>query len=96
MQTVVEEGQQVVGDNALQRCVVAKSHFYPQTVQLGTIQKRFAFRSELFVQVPDKVDRPNLPYCHFLMLALGGQQIEGLRSRQPSRIQKAAQGALIF
>ncbi len=60
VQAVVEEGQQVVGDYALEGEVVAKANFYPQAVELWAVQEGGAFGSKVLLQIADEIDRADV------------------------------------
>src|SRR6266850_343873 len=66
---VIEQGEQIVGDDSLQRfpVVVAKAH--PQTVELWAAKKGLTFRLEIVGELANEVNRADFPQRNFNVLA---------------------------
>jgi len=94
METIVEEGEEIVGNDAFEGSVVAEADLDPEAVEFGAAEEGFAFGSEAFCEVANKVDGADFGKGHLLVLAVLRQKIESFGAGQAAGIEVAAQGGL--
>ena len=92
VQAVVKEGEQVVGDYALEGHAVAEAHFYPQAVELWAVQEGPAFGSEVHVEVADEIDCADACDWNFFVFAFWREEIERFGASETGWIEESAEG----
>jgi hypothetical protein len=95
LDAVIEEGEEVVGNDAFEGFAVKVAETEPETIEFGAAEKGFAFRLEVVGEVADKVDGANGCQGKFLMFAVGGEEVEGINLSEARGIQVAANGFFI-
>lgn len=95
MKAVVEQGEKVVRDYAFQGFVVGVAEADPQAVQFGTAEESLAFGLEVVVEVADEIDGADLGQRELFVLAVGGEEVDGVRLAQAAGVEIAAQGLFV-
>src|SRR5208283_3280874 len=95
VQAVIEEGEQVVGDYALEDLVVLEAQLDPQAIEFGAAEEGLAFGLEVLLKIADKVNGADLGECDLLAFALRGEQLQQLGAGQARRIQITAKGLAV-
>jgi hypothetical protein len=95
LHAVIEQRQQVVGDDAFQRFAIVIAQPHPQSIELRPAEKRLAFRFELIRELADKKNRSHFAQRNLHVLAIGSQQVDGIVLPQADRIQIAAHGLFV-
>ena len=95
MHTAVQQGKQIVGDNALNRVFVAELQPDPQSIQLRPGEKHFAFGFEIVGELAHKINTANFFQHKISLLPIRREQLEGLRIAKLGRVQVTAQYAAI-
>src|SRR5208283_2079883 len=90
VQAVIEEGEQVVGNHALEDLAVLEAQLHPQAVEFRAAQEGLAFRLEVFLQIADKINRAHLGECDLLALAVRGEKFQHFGMGQARGVQEAA------
>jgi len=93
--SVVEEGEEVVGDDALDGFVVGVAEAHPEAVELGAAEEDFALGLEVVVEVANEVDGADFFERDGLMLTVGSEDVYGIGVSQAGRIQVAADRAAV-
>ena len=84
--------EQVVGDYAFEGIAVQEAQADPETVEFGAAEEGFALGLVVVGELADEIDGANLGQRDGLMLAVGGEQVDGVGMAQVRRIEVAAQG----
>lgn len=92
LDAIVDQAEQVVGDDAFEGIAIQKAKAQPEAIEFGPAQEGFALRLEVVVKIADKINRPNLGEGKLLMFTGRGQQIERVDLPEARRIQVAAEG----
>src|ERR1700740_1553094 len=95
LQAIVDQREQVIGDDALERFIVRKAQTYPKPVKFGAAQKSFAFRLEVVGELADEIDGTDFSEGNLLVLAVGREDIDRFRLAGARRTEIAAQGFLV-
>ena len=95
LQAVVEYGEQVVGDDALEGVVVREAQADPEAIEFRAAEKGFAFRLEIVRKFADKVDGADPGKGNLHVLAVRSEDVDGVRLPESRRTEIATQGCLI-
>ena len=95
MEAVVEQGEQVVGDDAFQGFVVIVAEADPEAVQFGPGKEGFAFGFEVVGEIADEIDGTDFGERELLVLAVRGEEVDGIGLAKAGRIQVAAYGLFV-
>ncbi len=95
LDTVVEQGEQVIGDHSFDSFPVAVAQAHPQPIQLWTAEESFALRLEVIRELANEIDGTHPEERNLLMLAVRCEQVDGIGLAKPSGIQIAAQGLFV-
>jgi hypothetical protein len=86
VEAVVEEAEEVVGDDTFQGVAVDEAEADPETVELRAAEKAFPLGLKVVGEFADKIDRADFGERDFLVLAVRGEQVDGVRLAQPRGI----------
>ena len=95
MDSVIQEGEEVVGYDAFKGFSVDITELDPKAIEFGTAQEGLALGFEIVVEIADKVDRAHLGKRDFLVFAVRSEQIDGIYLTKARRVEVAAQGFLV-
>jgi len=95
LKTVVEEREQVVGNDAFKGFAVGEPQFDPKAVQFGAAQERFALRLEFIGELANEIDRPNPSNRDLDVFSLGSENVNGVELAEACRVQVTTQRFLI-
>lgn len=84
---VVEEIEEVVGDDAFEDIGVPETEADPEAVKLGAAEEGFAFGRKGFVEFLDEIDGLNLVERDGLKFAVAGEEFGGVAAAKAARIQ---------
>ncbi len=76
LDTVVEEREQVVGDDAFEGFAVGVTETDPEAVELGTREEGFAFGLEVAVEFADEIERTDAVEGNLFVGAVRRKEIE--------------------
>jgi len=76
LQAVVEEREEVIGDDTFERVAVGVPEADPQAVELGAAEEHFALGLEVVREFADEIDGTDARERKFLVLALESEQID--------------------
>ncbi len=92
LHAVVQERQQVVGDDAFERVAVGEAETDPQAVEFGAAQEGLAFRLEVVGELADEINRAHLGQGKLFVLAVGSEEVDGFGLAEARGIHVAAHG----
>ena len=95
MQTIVEQREQIVGDDALERIVVGEAQAHPKAIKLRAAKEGFAFGLEVVRKLPHEIDRADFRERNLLMLAVGREDVDRIRLAESGGTEIAAKGFLV-
>jgi len=95
LNAVVQEREQIVWDDAFDGFPVGVAQTNPKAVELGTTEESFALWLEIIREVANKIDGANPGEGKLLMLAVRGQQVDGIGLSETRGIQIAAKGLFV-
>jgi hypothetical protein len=78
VEAVVEEPEEVVGDDAFEGVAVDEAEADPEAVELGAAQEGFALGFEVVGELTDKIDRTDFGERDLLVLSVGSEQVDGV------------------
>ena len=90
LDAAVQQGKQVVGDDAFNRVVVAEPQAHPQAFELGPGEKRFTVRLKRVREFAHKIDASDIRLGNCSMFAIGRQYFDRFPLTESSRIQVSA------
>jgi hypothetical protein len=79
VEAVVEEAEEVVGDDAFESVAVDEAEADPEAVEFGAAEEGFAFGLEVVGELTNEIDGANFGERDFFVLAIGSGK--GLDSR---------------
>ena len=95
LQAVVEYGEEVVGNDTLERVIVREAEANPKAVEFGAAEKGFAFGLEIVGKFADKVNGADPGKGNLYVLAVWSEDVDGVRLPEPRRAEIAAQSGLV-
>src|SRR5712692_4632914 len=69
LQPVIEQGKQVVGNDAFERFAVVVAKAYPQAIELGAAEKGLSLRFKIVGEFSDKENRADFSQAHRIQIA---------------------------
>ena len=78
MEAVVEEAEEVVGDDSLEGVAVDEAEADPEAVELGAAQEGFALGLEVVGKLSDEIDGADFGERDFFVFAVGGEDVDGV------------------
>jgi len=91
LDAVVEEREQVVGDDAFQGFAVEKAKPEPEAIEFGAAEEGFALGLEVVIEIAHEIDAANLGKREFFVFPVLGQEIEGIDLAETRGIQVTAE-----
>ena len=95
LDTVVDERKEIVGDDAFQGFAIEKSKTEPKAIELGAAKEGFALRFEVVIEIAHKIDGANLGEGKLVVLAVLGEQVDGVELAEARGVQVPAQGFVV-
>ena len=95
MYAVVQQREQVVGNNAFESVTICEAQAYPQAIELGAAQKSFAFRLKVVGKLPYKVDSADFSQRNLFVLAIGREDVDRVSLAESSWTKVATEGLLV-
>jgi hypothetical protein len=95
LHAVVEEREQIVGDDAFEGVAVSIAEADPDAVELRSAEEDFALGLEVVGEVANEINGSNFGEGDGLVLAIGRQEVDGICLAEARRIEIAAQGLLV-
>ena len=86
MEAVVEEAEEVVGDDAFEGVAVDEAEADPEPVEFRAAQEGFALGFEVVGEFADEIDGADLGERDFFVLSVGGEQVDGVGLAQTGRV----------
>ena len=78
VEAVVEEAEEVVGDDAFESVAVDEAEADPETVEFGAAEEGFALGLEVVGKFANEIDRADFGERDFFVLAIGREQVDGV------------------
>jgi len=78
VEAVVEEAEEVVGDDSLEGVAVDEAEADPEAVELGAAQEGFALGLEVVGKLSDEIDGADFGERDFFVFAVGGEDVDGV------------------
>jgi hypothetical protein len=95
LQAIIEQTEEIIGDYTLEDFAIGVAHANPQAIEFRAAEENFSFGFEFTVELADKIDRTNAGEGDFLVLALGGKQVNRVAVREASGIEITAKEGLV-
>jgi hypothetical protein len=95
VEAVVEEAEEVVGDDAFEGVAVDEAEADPEAVELWAAEEGFALGFEVVGELADEIDGADFGERDFLVFAVGGEQVDGVGFTEAGRVQIAADALAI-
>ena len=95
MYAVVQQGEKIVGNNALESVAIRETQAYPQAIELWAAQKSLAFGLKIVRKLPYKIDSADFSQRNLLVLAVRGKDVDRISLAESSWTQIAAEGLLV-
>lgn len=92
MDAVIEEGEQVVGDDAFKNLAIEIAEANPQAVELGAAEKGLALGFEVVGELTDEIHGADAGEGDLLVLAIRSEEVDGIGLAETCRVQIAAEG----
>ncbi len=86
MEAVVEEAEEVVGDDAFEGVAVDEAEADPEPVEFRAAQEGFALGFEVVGEFADEIDGADFGKRDFFVFAVGSEQVDGVGLAEPGRI----------
>ena len=86
VEAVVEEAEEVVGDDAFEGVAVDEAEADPEAVELGAAEEGFALGLEVVRELTDEIDGSDFGERDFFVLAVGSEQVDGVGLAEPGWI----------
>ncbi len=96
MDAVVEEREEIVGDDAFERLAVEETQAKPEAIELGTAQEGTALRFEIVVEIADKINRADAGERKLFVLAVLSEEVNGIELAEARGIEIAAEGFAVI
>ena len=78
MEAVVEEAEEVVGDDAFEGVAIDEAEADPEAVEFGAAEEGFALGFEIVGEFADEIDGADFGEGDFFVLAVGSEQVDGV------------------
>jgi len=95
LDAVVEEREQVVRDDAFEGFAVEETQAQPEAIKFGAAEEGFALGLEVVVEIAHEIDGANLGEGNFFVLAVLGEEIEGIELAEAHGIEITAKGLTV-
>jgi hypothetical protein len=95
LHTAIQQGEQIIGDHALNRVFVAELQADPQSVQFGPGEKCFALGLKIIGEFADKINTANFFHREISLFAFRSKQLECFRFAEFAGVQVTAQDPAI-
>ena len=92
LDAVVKKREQVVGDDTFEGLAVEEAQAKPEAVEFGAAEKGAALGFEVVIEIADEVDGADFGERKLLVLAVLGQQVDGIELPEVRGIQVATKG----
>jgi hypothetical protein len=78
VEAVVEEAEEVVGDDAFEGVAVDEAEADPEAVEFGAAEEGLALGFEIVGKLAYEIDGANFGEWDFFVLAIGSEQVDGV------------------
>ena len=95
MHAAIQQGEQIIGDDAFNGVFVAELQADPQSIQLGPGEECLALGLEIVGEFAYKINTPNILHRKSPLLPIGCEQLKCLRIAELAGVQVPAQDAAI-
>ena len=95
MYAVVQQREQVVGNNAFESVTICEAQAYPQAIELGAAQKSLAFGLKVVRKLPYKIDSADFSQRNLLVLAVWGKDVDRVSLAESRWTEIATEGLLV-
>src|SRR5579864_961810 len=91
LHAAIQQGEQVIGDDALNGVFVPELQADPQSIQLGPGEESLALGLEIVGEFAHEIYTPNILHRKTPLLPIGREQLECLRIAELAGVQVTAQ-----
>lgn len=95
MDAVIKQGKEVVWYDAFYGFAIAITKANPESVELGPAEEGLALGFKVVGEVTNEINRTNSGEGKLLVLAVGGEDVNGIGLAKPGGVQIAAEGLLV-
>jgi hypothetical protein len=95
LEAIVEEREQIVGNDAFEGFSIGVTQLYPQTVELWAAKKSLTFGFEIVGKLPYEIDGAHSGQWNFQVFTFGCQEIDGVGLAEACGVQIAAHRLLV-
>jgi hypothetical protein len=95
VEAVVEEAEEIVGDDSFEGVAVDEAEANPEAVEFGAAEEGFALGFEVVGEFADEVDGADFCQRDFFVFAVGGEEVDGVGLTQAGRVEIAAQALAV-
>ena len=92
MDAVVEQREKIVGDDAFEGQTIKEAEAKPEAIEFGAAEERAALGFEVVIEIAYEVDGADFGERKLFMLAVLGQQVDGIELAEARGIQVATKG----
>ena len=78
LHSVVEQREQVVGDDAFQDVVIEEAETNPKAIEFGTAEEGFAFGLKVVGEFANEINGAHLGEGNLFVLAVRSEEIDGI------------------
>jgi hypothetical protein len=78
LEAVIEEAEEVVGDNAFEGVAIDEAEADPEAVEFGAAEEGFALGLEVVGEFADEIDGANFGERDFFVFTVGSEQVDGV------------------
>jgi len=95
LDAVVEEGQEIVGEDAFEGLAIEEAEAEPKAVEFGAAKKGFALGCEVVIEIADEINGANAGERKLLVFAIVSEEIEGIELAEARGIEIPAHGFVV-
>jgi hypothetical protein len=90
LDAVIEEREEIVGDDSFEVLAVQESQPEPETVQFGATEEGAALGFEIVIEIADEIDGSNAREWNLLVLAVLSEEVKRIEFAEARGIEVAA------
>jgi hypothetical protein len=91
LDAVVEQREQIVGDYTFEGLAVKEAQAKPKAIEFGAAEKGATLGLEVVVKIADEIDGADADEGQLLMLAVGGEKVDGIELTETRGIEVPAE-----
>jgi len=92
LHAVIQQREQVVGDDAFEDVVIEEAETNPKSVEFGTAEEGFALGLKVVRELANEINGAHLGEGNLLVLAVGSEEVDGIGMAEARGIHIAVDG----